>query len=219
MKTLTSNLVFALILLTGCSKFDGLSDIDFSVMSTKELILIVEDPESELFWYATDELANRGDSAAEAAPALARAIGYPRHDAYSAGIALFKMGKAAASAIPYLIPILHSDIASARADASLVLGIIGEESKCAIPDIAPLLWDKDPTVRGAAAITLDTLANRDFVPSWHKLDSSTISSIPQDEPEETLTEKARMWWEQEGQFLDWEETSDSCSFPTTSPYP
>lgn len=215
MKQLIINFVVVSILLTGCSKFDGISDIDFSSMSTEQLILIIKDPESDLFWYATEELANRGDSAVEAAPALAQALGYPRRDSYMAGIALVSMGKSAEPAIPYLIPVLHNDQAIARASASLVLGVIGAASKCTIPEIAPLLWDQDPTVRGAAAITLDALTNKDFVPSWHKLGPSIITSIPQDYPEGALAMDARVWWEQEGQFMDWVGDSDDCDLPTS----
>jgi hypothetical protein len=212
MKRLISIFLAAIFLLSSCSKFDVLSDIDTTSMSTEQLILIIQDPESDLFVYATEELARRGANAAEAAPALAQALAYPRHDSYSAGLALLSMGPAAELAIPYLIPVLKNDQATARAHATFALGTIGEASKCAIPEIAPLLWDEDPTARGSAAVTLDALTNQDLVPYWHKIDP-TSHSIVQDLPEGKITKVARMWWEQEGQFSDWVEASDNCDLP------
>jgi HEAT repeat protein len=203
--------VITVCLLSGCSKFDGLSETDMPSMSTEQLIQIIEDPKSDLFISATEELARRGADAAEAAPALAKALGYPRHDSDSAGFALVSMGAAAEPAVPYLIPILRNDRADVRADASLVLGVIRAGSRCAIPEIAPMLWDKDPTARGAAAVTLDALTNQNLVPQWHKLDLSTPFSIAQDFPEGILTKDARTWWEQEGQFFELIEDSDNCT--------
>jgi hypothetical protein len=213
MKKLISNLVIALCLLSSCTIFDGSSEIDLSTMSTDQLIQIIEDPESDLFWYATTELGHRGVNAVEASPALARALGYQRRDCDEAGRALISMGAEAKSAIPYLIPVLHDDQAISRAYASLVLGYFGEESKCAIPEIALLLWDVDPTVRGSAAITLDALTGENLVPSWDKLGPSTMNSISQDTPEGTFTKDARTWWEQEGKLVDWGAGSNNCDPP------
>jgi hypothetical protein len=195
------------------------SDYGTSSMSTEQLIQIIEDSESSLFWHATTELAKRGVDAAEAAPALARALSYPRRDSYMAGIALISMGAAAEPAIQYLIPALKNDYSEARAYAAFVLGAIGEESKCAIPEIASLLWDEDPTVRGSAVITLDALTNKNLVPYWNKLNPSRAYTITMDIPEGTITTDARTWWEQEGQFITWVEGSNNCVPPANERAP
>jgi hypothetical protein len=218
MNKLITGFSIAVCLLSGCRKFDGLSDIDTSTMTTDQLIQIIEEPESDLFFYATEELAQRGADAAEAAPALARALGFPRRDSYMAGIALISMGPAAKPSIPYLIPVLKNDYAVARSHASFVLGVIGDESKCAVPEIAPLLWDLDPTVRGSAAVTLDALTNQNLVPYWLKIDPTSYS-IVQDIPEGKITNNARIWWEQKGQFLDWAENPDNCDPPANETDP
>jgi HEAT repeat protein len=128
------------------------------------------------------------------------------------------MGAEAEPAIPYLIPNLKNDQATARAYAAFVLGAIGDASKCAVPEIAPLLWDGDPTVRGAAAVTLDALSNQNLVPYWHKIDP-TSNSIVQDLPEGDITKVARTWWEQEGQYSDWIGATDFCDFPSNESKP
>ncbi len=77
--------------------------------SNKELIQILErsgdvnDPAFDLFDDVIEELEKRGQSASEAAPALAKAISYPRRDSGIAGKALIPMGQSAVNAIPIFL--------------------------------------------------------------------------------------------------------------------
>src|SRR5215510_5283575 len=88
---------------TGCNQ-RNLTEEDLSNKSNEELIRILEDqngPE-HLFSAVTKELAKRGPSASEAAPALSLALTYPRRDSHLAGFALMAMGPQAKEAIPTL---------------------------------------------------------------------------------------------------------------------
>jgi hypothetical protein len=177
----------------------------------EQLVAIVEDPDSPDFWFATSELAKMGPAAAPAAPSLARALRYPRRDSYMAGKALVAIGPAAEPAIPELIEALKNDRPIVRSDAAFVLGVIGESSKCAVPEIAQLLWDPDLFVRGAAAVALDAISGVDLVAEVYELKPSHPGRVVGDEPEGTITEKARAWWIEEGQYLIWSGESGLCN--------
>jgi len=181
------------------------------VTSLEQLILILENPDSPDFSLATSELAKMGPAAAPAAPALARALRYPRHDSYTAGVALATMGPAAKSAIPELIQALEDDRSNVRLFAAFVLGTIGESAKCAVPELAPRLWDSDAWVRTAAAGALDAITGTDLVVEVYELKPSHPGSVTEDEPEGIITGKARVWWAEKGQYLDWVDDSDLCN--------
>lgn len=186
-----------------------------SSLSTKQLMTILKDPNSPDFVFVTDELTRRGPKAAEAAPLLAEALQYRRRDSYGAGIALAVMGPAAKSAIPGLLQALGSDRPDVRYHAALVLGTIGESSRCAVPELAQRLWDPDMFVRGATASSLEAITGKDLVAERYELDPSIPENVAGDEPEGIITEKARIWWKEEGQYLNWLEGVDHCGSPAS----
>jgi hypothetical protein len=184
-----------------------------SSLSTEQLIIILKDPDSPDFTFATSELTRRGPEAASAAPTLARALQYPRRDSNQAGIALAAMGPAAKSAIPDLLQALESDRPDVRRYAAFVLGMIGKTSKCAVPELAQLLWDSDMWVRSTAAGSLEAITGEDLAIEIYALEPSTPGNVYGDEPEGHITDKARIWWKEEGQYMNWLEGVNYCGPP------
>lgn len=90
-----------------------------------------------------------------------------------------------------------------RLDSAFVLGIIGESSQCAVPDLASLLWDQDPGVRSASAAAIQAITGDTLVESTHELDPHLPGGIFLDEPEGSISGKAREWWLQTGQNRSW----------------
>jgi hypothetical protein len=171
----------------------------------EELIAVIEAPESPEFFAAASELAAMGPAAAPAAPALARALAYPRRDSYMAARALVAIGPAGSEALPQLVQALTNERARARSDAAFVLGIIGEPARCAVPQIAQLLWDADPLARTAAAGAIEAIVGVDLVRGSVELDPARPCLVFADEPEGTNSGVARAWWTEEGQYLEWGE--------------
>lgn len=194
-----------ILILAGCRSFHRPT-----ATPLEQLIKIVDDPDSPDFVFATSELAKMGPTAAPAAPALARALRYPRHDSYMAGKALVAIGPAAELAIPELIQALGDDRSEVRLFAVFVLGTIGSSSNCAVPQLTPRLWDSDAGVRSAAAGALEAVTGVDLVSEVDELKPSHPGSVFADEPEGSITGKARAWWTDEGQYLDWSGESDLC---------
>lgn len=209
----------SILILSGCGV---LSQSTPTPPPIEQLIAILEasDPASPnydvssrefaAFGSATTDLTKLGPAAAPAAPALARALQYPRRDSYMAGKALVAIGPAAEPAIPELIEALKNDYPMVRCYAALVLGVIGESSKCAVPEIAQRLWDADQFVRGTAAPALEAITGVDLVIWRFELDPAD-PSIRGDEPEGSITGVARTWWIEEGQYLDWSGGSNLCN--------
>jgi hypothetical protein len=210
----------SILILSGCSVFPRSTPTPPSI---EQLIAILEasdpqlpnyDPSSEefaAFGLATTELAKLGPSAAPAAPALARALRYPRRDSYMAGKALVAMGPAAEPAIPELVQALEDARSDVRLFAAFVLGTIGESAKCAVPELTQRLWDTHAWVRTAAAGALDAITGIDLVIEAYELKPSHPGSVAGDEPEGSITGKARSWWMDEGQYLDWSAESAPCN--------
>ncbi len=72
-------------------------------LSTQQLVDIIQDPQAYQIGLAAQELGNRPEDAALSAPALAVALRYATPERYTAGLALIKLGPAAASAVPALV--------------------------------------------------------------------------------------------------------------------
>jgi len=168
------------------------------------------------FVFATSQLAKMGPAAAPAAPALARALQYPRRDSYMAGQALVAIGPAAQTALPELMQALKNDRPEVRSIALYILGIIGEPAQCAVPEIASLLWDSKSSVRITAAMALDAITGKDLVEGIYEIDPARLS-IPGEPPpgkpydDSPIISKARAWWIEEGQFLNWSGKSNLCN--------
>ncbi len=218
-----------LLLSTGCRMLAGYNPTP-TPLSIEQLIAILEagDPNSPnykpgseefaAFGFAIAELAKLGPAAAPAAPALARALQYPRRDSYMACKALIAIGPAAAPAIPELLKALKNknDYPLVRQCAALVLGIIGEPAKCVVPEIAPLLWDSKHSVRVTAAMALDAITGKDLVDQIYKIDPSHVRIVGdpplgEDFDDSHIISKARAWWIEEGQHLDWLDKSNPCN--------
>ena len=116
---------------------------DMSEKCTEELIRILEDQNGpdNLFSAVTKELANRGPSASEAAPALSLALTYPRGRLPSCWFCPNGYGRLTLNERypPLFIELLH-ERSTVRRYAALTLGTIGEASECAVPRLASLLW-------------------------------------------------------------------------------
>ena len=168
----------------------------------------VNDPAFDVFWDVIEELEKRGKSASESAPTLAKAIAYNRRDSGIAGKALIPMGQSAKNAIPILIQNLDNERADVRRYSVFSLGFIGKPAECSIPNLGILLWDKDPIVRSAAAVVIEAITNIDLVEDYFEIDSEGYGSAPLDNPEGTITQKARNWWLESGQNMKW--STENC---------
>ena len=193
--------IFALY---GCAK-ESISERDIATMSTKELILLLENPENpgHLFGAITKELARRGPSASEAAPALSVALTYPRRASHLAGFALIAIGPEAKTAIPILVSQLSHTRTSVRRYAALSLGAIGKSAECAVPQLASLLWHQDLETRSAASISIDAITGIDLVDPENKLDPQAPGVMPLDDPEGIVSGSAKQWWVNNGQNMNW----------------
>ena len=202
----------AVPLLIGCASPEP------TAPSLEQLIAIVEEPNSTIstLWFALRELEEKGPAAAPAAPALARALRHPRRDYYGAGWVLIKMGPAAESAVPELVVGLDHSSPGVRRHAAFVLGTIGESARCAVPKIARLLRDPDSGVRTASAGALELIAGVDLVEEWAELDPSPSNPGPifADEPVGHISGRARSWWLEQGQFIDWSTGRNLCEAVT-----
>ena len=127
------------------------------------LTRILSTPEG---WQAAYALAEIGDSAAPAVPALIEALRRERvpRPFRTPPSCAFALGQIGAVAIPALQPLLAAADARTRLNAILAIGFMGERGKNAVPKLLPLLEDRDAEVRHAAALTLATIgAERDQV--------------------------------------------------------
>lgn len=205
-------MVVLLFLLNGCFR-DKAYQINVSVEPTEKLIQLLKDPDdpNHLFYDIVEELAKRGPSAAEAAPVLAAAMAYPRHDSILTSEALTVMGPSAKSAIPYLLQNLDSSREDVRRHSVYILGIIGKPAACAVPKIAHLLWDKDGFVRTASAAALAEITNLSLIEDEYRLDPEIPGLAPEDNPDGELTATAREWWLAEGQNRAW--PTNNCELP------
>ncbi|MGB8981347.1 MAG: HEAT repeat domain-containing protein [Anaerolineales bacterium] len=208
-------LIISIAILGGCSsiasqnanKRDETSLI--SKKSTEELIQILEraedadDPASTLFSDVIDELETRGKSASEAAPVIAKAMTYKRHGSVIAGRALIPMGQSAANAIPVLLQNLDNSRGEVRQYSIFSLGLIGKPAECSVPQLANLLWDKDPGARSASASAIEAITGVDLVWEYEELDPELYGSVSLDDPEGSVTQKARAWWQEVGQNINW----------------
>lgn len=212
MKHLPLLMIFISIILTACQDKNK-SNSDYSVMTINELIYLVEHPEKGPDYqlvYAMEELEKRGTDAVEAAPALANAFVYSRRDAAAlASYALVAMGPSAETVIHSMVKYLENERSDIRENAAIVLGTIGEAAECAIPTLAKLLMDSGPMVRTAAAGAIERITGLDLVGADYEIELEPPFGVVPDSDENHITEKARKWWLEEGQFQNWE-ISNRC---------
>ena len=206
-----------LILLQGCSSPPTLPPI--SERTNQELIQELkryeyssteppEYPIQEVF----DELSERGASASETAPMLARMIAFDGSASVTASEPLVAMGPAAKPAIPYLLQNLSNPREDVKRYSIFVLGIVGPTASCAVPQIAEFLWDDDAFVRSAVAGALTKITQIELIENeFCKLDPEGIGSVCADEPEGHITDLARDWWLNTGKNMVW--PTENCKPP------
>lgn len=168
------------------------------------------------FYMVIEEMEKRAASISEAAPMLAKTIAFNGSTSVTASHPLIAMGPSAQSAIPYLLQNLDSPREDVRRYSIFVLGTIGEPANCSVPIIAPLLWDTDSYVRSVVAGALTEITNIMLVESELQLLDPTIpGSAAGDGDGNKISRKAREWWLETGQFMDWPE--QNCVLPETKP--
>jgi hypothetical protein len=190
-------------ILTGCQvherKQEGLPNF-----TTEELITIVKN-EQEPYLLAISELGKRPEDGSISAPVLTEALSRKRRDYYEAAVSIIKLGSSAKEAVPELVALLDNDNPGTRAYSAFSLGSIGEPAECAVPKLAALMWDKDGEVRTASASALDSILKMDLVDDLYQTDAKKPYGISVDIPEGSITKKARSWWLNGGNTLQWSE--------------
>jgi hypothetical protein len=158
-------------------------------------------------------------NAIDAAGDLAIAITYPRQDSYLAAQTLISLGSDITSTtIVTLFGNLDSRYYPNQKPEALIYSIIllsstGNRASCAVGNIGPLLWHSDSKVRSAAAFALEKIIEQDFVASQYEIEvtpSFIANSISPDEPEGSITEKARQWWKNQGSKVKWHSSYGFC---------
>lgn len=120
---------------------------------------LLETPES---WRAAHVLAEMGDSASPAVPALVTAMRreqVPRPFRAPASVT-FALGQID-SAAPALTEALADPQPIMRINAAIALGFMGKAAGSAVPRLLEVLRDKNTDVRLAAALTLGLIGSRD----------------------------------------------------------
>ncbi len=175
------------------------------------------DPDSSAFAEfpgAVKQISDMGADSIDAADDLAVAIRYPRADSYLAAQALLKLGpEITATTIPLLMDHLRNEEAETRIYSFILLASVGERASCAVGDIAPLLWDPDPSVRSATALTLEKITGQDLVESDFEVlitPSFLAHSVLPDSPEGKVVDKARNWWNEQGSTINWHPRYGIC---------
>lgn len=160
------------------------------------------------------QISDMGADAIDAADDLAVAIRYPRQDSYLAAQALLKLGPdITATTVPLLTDNLRNEKLEIRIYSLILLASLGNRASCAIGNIAPLLWDSDPSVRSATALTLEIITEGDLVESDYEISitpSFLANSISPDTPEGKVVEKARNWWNEQGSKVNWHSSYGLC---------
>ena len=158
-------------------------------------------------------------NAIDAAGDLAIAITYPRQDSYLAAQTLISLGSDITSTtIVTLFGNLDSRYYPNQKPEALIYSIIllsstGNRASCAVGNIGTLLWHSDSKVRSAAAFALERITEQDFVASQYEIEitpSFMANSISPDEPEGSITEKARQWWNNQGSKVKWHSSYGFC---------
>ena len=165
------------------------------------------------FPLALPELAKLNSASNSAASELAYAIGFPLPDSILAANALISLGPQwAGTTLPTLIGNLNNSRPEVRLYSLIVLSTIGLDGSCALGQVGPLLWDSDPQVRTAAALTAQSLSGHELVAGAYAIDPSHLSPTPvaSDMPEGRIVHDARTWWIEEGVKVNWHPKYDQC---------
>ena len=158
-------------------------------------------------------------NAIDAAGDLAIAISYPREDSYLAAQALISLGSDITSTtIVTLLSNLDTSYHHNLKPDAIIYSIVllsstGNRASCAVGNIGPLLWNLDSRVRAAAAFALERITEQDLIASQYDIEitpSFMANSISPDEPEGTISAKARQWWNEQGSKVTWHASYGFC---------
>ena len=146
-------------------------------------------------------LGNIGPPAAPAVPLLIEMMSLEKIDftRADAAEALGKIGEE--EALPVLVKTLESDESShTRWAAAYAIAAFGERARFAAPTLVESLNDEDIYVRGASAYAIAQITGELF-PDADR-DDGTFRIGDNGEPYIVIA--AREWWEEKGQFQDWD---------------
>jgi hypothetical protein len=202
-----------------CSKsLDPVPSATATLVPLPDLISTLENADTRYeLADAMNQVARYGPEAAEAVPSL---LCFLRDSPSSSDVvipavnALAAIGPPAAEAVPDLIELLQDDYGPIRAQAAYALGSIGKLARCSVPALATLLWDSDSHVQMNAAGALDVIAGVDLVTEVHEPRPGRPAKLQQGWSEadrERIMSKAQQWWEETGQYLEWDVHPDYCS--------
>ena len=158
-------------------------------------------------------------NAVDAAGDLAIAITYPRQDSYIAAQALISLGPDITSTtiVTLFGNLDSSNLHNLKPDAVIysivLLSSTGKGASCAVGNIGPLLWNPNSRVRSAAAFALERITEQDFIAGQYEIEitpSFMANSIFADEPEGSITGKAREWWNKRGSKVKWHSSYGLC---------
>ena len=168
---------------------------------------------------ALKQLSMMGSNGVEAAGDLSNAITYPRQDSYLAAQALITLGPDITSTtiVSLFDNLDSSNLHNLKPDAIIysiiLLSSTGKNASCAIGNIGPLLWHSDPRVRSAAAFAVHKITGQDLIASQYEIEVTPTfmaNSISADEPEGSITGKARQWWNEQGSKVKWHSSYGMC---------
>jgi hypothetical protein len=158
-------------------------------------------------------------NAVDAAGDLAGAINFPRQDSYLAAQALITLGtEITSTTIVTLFSNLDSSYHPNQKPEALIYSLIllsstGNSASCSVGNIGPLLWHSDSKVRSSAAFALEKITQQDLVASQYEIEITPFflaSSIFADEPEGSITGRARQWWNERGSKVKWHSSYGFC---------
>lgn len=153
------------------------------------------------------------ERAVEAKPGLIRLLDNDNAHTKQASIRLLSLiGEK--DAIPSILKVALSqeDKGWVRQDALRALAIFGIDSECTVKDIIPLLSSDDSEIRVWAASAVYFSTNKAFPNSdldWELRDwyysKDFTKNIETRKVEYLIVEEARNWWQETGQYKNWQE--------------
>lgn len=172
-----------------------------------ELVANLSSEDPRVRFVSAYALEQYGKEAEIAIPALIDNLNYGGYSDVrrSAAVALGKLGPAAREGVPELMTVVQDaqEAVAVRVDAIDALGKIGEES--AVPALVTLLFDDKDNKHSTDELMLFSARSIAKITGEKFTDSDTQSFVYGANAEgiPLIVLDARKWWEEEGQFIDW----------------